>query len=279
MNYKLDGVAIAHALPLASDGLLALGGLFDLPRRKRKTAGLMGVNGWRQETERKPATECEKLTDCTRKGGKRGDTAPSAVDFEGRRLVLRLAVPDYKKYLAGVRDACMAARSLEAEGLDVFPVVLEDEIAVEDAGYGLALLTVRFWQENVAFEPLSLAATGGGMFEMDGFNLEKDFGLYISERENSLGAGICTDVGARFGDAENACGMSSEITLGCTMYGADEKALYRKMRQFHALCTSPGMRTLRMPGGKTVAFCVNDGIRAVILHPMTLKFILKVSIA
>lgn len=254
MIYKLDGVKIAHVLPLMGDRVLALKGLFDLPKRKR-------------DTERNWSTSIEPYTDA------------SDMNFDGRALELRLVMPDYKSHLDSLKEVCIGAGSLEVEGMDVFPVVLKEGITVEETGDGYAFLTIRFWQGEVVFEPLTLSATGGGMFEMDGYNLEKDFGLYVSERKNYLNEGKRLEVSTTAPYIETVYRERPEITLSCTMYGADEAALYHKMKQFHALCASPGLRTLKMPGGKTVSLYVKDGISASIPHPMTLKFELKARIA
>lgn len=250
MIYKLNGVRIAHALPLAGEGGLALTGLFDLPKRKGETEHNWG-------TSLEPYTEVPDMR------------------FDGRTLELRLVMPDYKRYLDSFKETCIGSVFLEVGGLDIFPIVLKDGITVEEIGDNYAFLTVRFWQEDVLFESLTLSATGGGMFELDGYNLEQDFGLYVSERKNYRNLGKRLEVGTTSPYMETAYRECPEITLSCTMYGADETALYRKMKQFHALCASPGLRILKMPGGKIVSMYVKDGINVSIPHPMTLKFDLK----
>lgn len=250
MIYKFNGKDITAygVLPARDEGGVAVNGLFDFPKR----TGDMERN-WGDRVE--PHVSAEDL------------------EFGERTIGLKLVMEDLAN-LEGFREACLGCRSLETE-LGDFDVVMAEEIKVEKVGEKLGLIDVRFKQDRVDFEPLSLPGTGGSGFRVDGFNLLADFGIAVSGVAGDRDTPKRIEVNTSMPYRNTRYRENATFTLECTMRETNLKAVKEKMGQFHALWVQPGFRVLYFPDGRSRLVYVKEGFSVRIGGDGILMFSLK----
>lgn len=255
----IDGVNISTfmAVPVIAGEAIPLTGLFDLPKRKG-------------ETERNWGTSIEPYTD-----------APD-IELSGRSLTLSVLISgstalSYKNNLAAFKQACVDCRVLGTD-FGNFNVTANDEIKVkEEYGHNIAIVTVKFWQETVVLPALTLTPSGGSGFLLDGYNLHKDFGIVVAERQSNQNIGKRIDVNTTLPYNRTSYRDTHSMNLKCSVVGSLSD-LYARMMQFHTLCMKPGLRTLTFPDNSTVEIYIKDGLTVKVEHENVLTFDLKMQV-
>lgn len=259
MTYSLDGADIASlgAVPRVdiNQECIALSGVFDLPKRK-------GV------TEHNWGTSVEPFV------------AKEDIELDGLTLELQLCVKgeDYKAKLDGLRNACVSCRKL-GSSFGEFDVLVKDTIQVDEyATIKLALVSVKFWQQEYTHRELLIQPSGNGRMTLDGYDLSKDFGIYTASCRGLENMPKRIEVNTTLPYTSTIYREPLDITFSCSMVGNSLLELYGKMKQFHALCIRPGMRTLKH-GNKTYNIYFKDGIKVKAKLDTLLKFELKCRVA
>ena len=250
MIYRFDDIDISMygVLPSRGDGGFAVSGIFDFPKRKGEIE-----RNWGDVVE--PYLEEADL------------------DFGERTIGLKLVmenIADWERF----RTAAIACRKLGTEVGD-FDVLLADEVNVELVHDKLAKIDMKFRQNEVVFETLTLAGSGGTGVRVDEFHLARDFGISVTEvkGDRNLPKRIDVNTTAPYGNTRYRERQS--LTLECMMNAPDLKAAGVKMRQFHALWRQPGVRVLYLADGRTCNVFVKDGFSVSIEGDVLLKFNLK----
>lgn len=257
MNYKLDGKAIESfgAHPHISQEYIALAGAFDMPKRKGTTEYNWG-------------TSIEAFV------GKED------IELDGRTLTIEVCIKgvsteDYRIKLASYKSVCVSCRKLWTE-FGEFDVVMKEAMNVEEhTDSFIAIVTAKFWQQEYLLPELAVSPTEGIGVLLDSYNLEKDFGIYISLNKNSKNIAKRIDVSTTLPYTQTQYREARDITFECVMCGADLLELYAKTGQFQALCTRPGLRKLKLAGNELYDLYFKDGMSVKVQSDTLLKFDLK----
>ena len=256
MNYKLDNINISSfgAYPKIDKAqeCIAVSGIFDLPKRKGNTEYNWG-------TLIEPFVESQDM------------------EFDGRTITLNLCVEgnSYKTNLRNLKTACINCRKLTTD-YGVFDVIAKDEITVDEyENFNIAIVNVKFWQQNYIFPELIIKPSGGDGFLLDGYNCSKDFDLYVSSCKNAENIAKRIDINTTLPYTRTLFREARDITLECSMTGNNLTELYSKMMQFHALCVKPGIHTLQTPENRAYNIYFKDGISVKAVLNSLLKFNLK----
>ena len=244
MNYKLDGrnIFIYGGYPKVdySQECIALGGVFDLPKRKGTTE-----YNWGNSIE--PFVDKEDI------------------ELEGRTLTLKVCINarspvDYLSKLDAYKSACIVCRKLWTE-FGEFDVVMKDAIEVDEfSSCNMAIITTKFWQQNVLLPELTINPSGYGNELLDNYSLSRDFGIYIASRKADKNVAKRIEINTTLPYTRTQYREALNITLHCSMTGNDLRSLYIKIMQFQALCMRPGIRTLTLPGNDDCTLYFKDGI-------------------
>lgn len=250
MIYKFDDIDIRTygVLPLREDGGYAVSGIFDFPKRKG-------------EVERNWGDGIEPYLD------------EEDLNFGERAIGLKLVMEDAANW-EKFREAAIACRKF---GTDVgdFDVLLADEVSVESLAGKMKKIGMKFRQNRVVFEPLTLAGTGGSGVRVDDFHLARDFGITVTsvKGDRNIPKRIEVNTTAPYGNTRYR--EKPSLTLECVMYAPDLEEAGRRMRQFHALWRQPGTRVLHADDGGTRNVFVKDGFSVEIEGNGLLRFNLK----
>lgn len=256
MKYKLDGIDIAFydAYPYVKrlEECIALSGVFDLPKRK-------GTTEYNWGTSIEPFVDAEDI------------------ELDGRTLILSLVVrsKNLKFQLSKLRSACITCRHLSTEFGD-FDVICKDEITVEEyISLNMAVVQVKFWQQDYIPAEIKIKPSGGSNYVMDGYSLNTDFGIYVSSRSGTESVGKRIEIATTLPYSQNKYREPSIVTLKCSMLGTDLKDLYSKMGQFCAICIRPGLRSLGLRDNENMNLYFKDGITVKVRLDTLLIFDLK----
>lgn len=259
MSYKLDNIDITAfgAFPFPSEGSIALGGVFNLPKRKGETE-----RNWGTETE--PYLNAEDI------------------QFDGRNLTLSVALKgstpvEYQNQLDAFKDACIKCKVLGTDFGDFNVVQTEDITVTEDAGY-FASVRVPFWQEETVLPQLTVLPSGGNGFLLDNYDLQRDFGMVVSDFKNSRDIGKRIGVNTTLPYKQTVYRDEPTVSMACAMMGTDLTELYARMMQFHSLCARPGGRKLVTSDKRTFDLYSKDGIDVRVEHETAITFELKMKI-
>lgn len=247
MIYKLDNIPLSSlgAYPSRGVGYFALDGMLDLPKRIGKTE-----HDWGTSIE--PFVQAQDI------------------EFDGRTLTLVAVMKPDK--VESFKAACITCRTLSFDH-DYFDVVCRDEIEVNEVG-AYRIVIAKFWQNDFTLKPITLFPSGSGVYMIDGFDLNKDFGIYISQSNSLSNTAKRIDVGTtEFYTRTNHRG-TREITLRCSMLGYSFSDVYHKMNQFHTVLMQPGLRQLSLRNF-TANVYFKDGITVNVITPIVLRFNLK----
>lgn len=255
MIYKFDKVDIASycVLPMRGDGGVAISGMFDFPKRKG-------------EIERNWGNQVEPYLN------------PEDLEYDGRTIGLKLVMEDAEN-LGRFRAACLACRELGTE-LGNFDVVLASEVNVERVGDKLLKMELKFNENRVAFEDLTLAGSarsGGTGVRVDDFNLARDFGITVAEVKGDLKIPKRIDVNTTAPYMNTRYRENPSVSLECVMRDRDLKAIGARMRQFHALWRQPGTRELHLADGHTRNVFVKNGFSVSVVNDGIVKFTLNLT--
>lgn len=248
MKYKLNNVPIStHGATASPSGeYYALRGMLDLPRRTGKTE-----HDW--------GTSIEAFVQ------------PEDIELDGRTLTLDVAVR--RSDLQVFKGACLQTDELSI-GVDTFSVVCKDEITVEEIG-DYCKLSVPFWQNDMVLKPLVITASSSGVFQIDKYDLQRDFGIIISKSENIHNTAKRIDVPTTDYYTNPYHRGVWDIALNCTIKGDGFSDVYSKMTQFHSLIMSPGVHTLSVRNNAYKVY-FKDGLTARSLTDSVFKFTLKI---
>lgn len=256
MTYKIDGVDIntfgAYPYVENSKECIAVSGVFDLPKR-------IGATEYNWGTSIEPYVDEEDI------------------ELDGRNITLSLAIKahDYKAKLAALKSACIACKKLYTD-FEEFDVVLKGEINIDEwVGLNMAVIDIKFWQQNYNIATLSTTTTGGTEYLLDGYNLYKDFGICVSSRKNIESVAKRIEISTTKPYTKSDYREVRDITLSCMMKGNNIRELYTKMNQFNSLCISPGIRVLTLRENETIQLYFKDGITVTPRSEKLLDFTLK----
>lgn len=256
MNYKLNDKDICSfgAVPYVdrSKECIAISGVFDLPKRK-------GVTEYNWGNSIEPYIEEEDI------------------ELDGRTLTLSLCIKanDYKSKLADLKLACIACRKLETR-FGVFDVILKDDISVEEyITLNMCIVKVQFWQQVFFPANLTVQPTGGTSYTMDGYNLQRDFGVLISSRSGFENISKRIEISTTKPYTQTIYREARDINLKCVMKERSLSELYGKMSQFQAICIAPGVRSLCLRENETISLYFRDGITVTAKTEHLLEFSLK----
>lgn len=253
MIYKFDDVDIKTygVLPARGDGGYAISGIFDFPKRKGEVE-----RNWGDGIE--PYLEEEDL------------------EYGERTIGLKVVMEnlaDWERF----RAAAVACRKLGTE-LGEHEVVLADAVGVETVGNRVARIEMKFREYRVAFEPLTVVATGGAGIRVDGYHLARDFGISVKTVKGDRDVARRIEVSTTDPYTITRYRERGTMTLECVMRGADLREAARRMRQFHALWRQAGTRMLHLADGRTREVYLKDGFSASIAGDGVLKFNLKLDV-
>lgn len=246
MIYKLDNVPIESlgARP-GRMNYFAMDGVLDLPRRVGKTE-----HDWGTSIE--PFIEAEDIK------------------LDGRRLLLRAVV--HKGRLDEYTDACIACKTLSFD-YDSFSVVCGGQIETEEVG-PYFVVDAFFWQNDYKLKEISITPSASGLFKIDDYDLNSDFGIYLARRDDLFDiAGRIEVATTEFYTRANYRGLR-EVTLRCSMRSGNFEEAYDKMSQFQALLMRPGLRQLSIRNNNYSLY-FKDGMTTDIVVPKILQFNLK----
>ncbi len=250
MIYRFDGIDIStcSVLPARGDGGYAVSGIFDFPKRKG-------------EIERNWGDTVEPYLN------------EADMEFGERVIGLKLVMTDEANWDA-FRDAAVACRKLGTE-LGDFDVLLADEVSVERLGQKMLKIDMKFRQNRVEFETLTLTASGGTGIRVDDFHLARDFGISVTgvKSDRNIPKRIEVNTTSPYGITRYR--EKPSFTLECMMNAPDLKEAGARMRQFHALWRQPGTRVLHLADGTSRNVFVKDGFSVSIEGDGLLKFSLK----
>lgn len=257
MTYKLDGVNLETfgAHPYANQGYIALTGVFDTPKR-------IGT------TEHNWGTSVEAFTDV------------EDIELDGRTLTLEVCIKgisadDYRTKLDAYKSACVSCRKLWTE-FGEFDVVMKDSISVEEhADNFMAIVTSKFWQQKVILPKLTILPSGGTGNLLDGYNLEKDFGVYISSGKDCKSVAKRIEVSTTTPYTQTQYREARNISFECAMVGSNLQELYSKISQFQALCMGSGLRKMKFPENEIYDLYFKDGMAVKAQSETLLTFDLK----
>lgn len=257
MNYKLDGKAIESfgAHPCISQEYIALAGAFDMPKRKGTTE-----YNWGSSIEAFVGKE--------------------DIELDGRTLIIEVCIKgisadDYRTKLDSYKSACVSCRKLWT-GFGEFDVVMKDAMDVEEhTDNFIAIVTTKLWQPGCTLPELTVSPTEGTGALLDGYNLEKDFGIYVLSSKNSKNVAKRIDVSTTRPYTQTQYREAMDITIECTMTGDNLLELYSKAGQFQALCMRPGLRKLKLAGNEFYDLYFKDGMSVKVQSDTLLKFDLK----
>lgn len=259
MSYKLDGRSIesfgAYPYVNYTQESIALGGIFDLAKRKGTTEYNWG-------------TSIEALVD------------KEDIEMDGRTLTLKICLKgtsetDYKTKLYVYKSACLSCRKLSTE-FGEFDVVMKDALDIEEYEENyIAIVTTKFWQQMVLFPELIIKPSGSGYCLLDNYNISKDFGIYIASRKADKNISKRIEINTTLPYTETQYREARDVTFSCSMVDDNLQGLYLKMMQFQTLCIKPGLRTLRFPENEEYSLYFKDGISVKARLDTLLKFDLK----
>lgn len=177
-------------------------------------------------------------------------------------------IAKYSEYKTAIKACTSLYTPLES-----FSVVNKEQTDVEKKG-SYSVFTSRFWQNNFQLKSLTKDASFTGAFQLEGYDLKKDFGISVIETK-----GI-DDVPGRIevSTTEFYTGTQyrelGEVELSCIMKAESLSELYDNMCQFQALLYDPGFKYLVTPY-KTIYVWHKAGFKASYLADFIVKFSLK----
>lgn len=250
MNYKLDNIPLSAfgVKPSRGNQFFALEGFMDLPKR-------IGATEYNWGTSIEPFVDEEDI------------------ELDGRTLNLYVAIR--KINLDAFKAACVACTELSFD-LDTFSVIQKDEIKVDEIGE-YCTVSIPFWQNEVAMKPVNIVSSGSGLYRIDNFNLNKDFGIHIGQSNNLQNRAKRIDVQTtEFYERTNFRGVHT-IDLSCSMVGVNFTDIYNKMGQFQSVLMSPGLHSLSIMNN-TFSVYFKDGLTANILAENIAQFTLRATV-
>ncbi len=236
--------------------MLAVTGIFDMPKRT-------GTTEYNWGTSIEPFVDAEDI------------------ELDGRTLSLKLCIKsqDYADKLDELRIALQTCTALGTD-FGSFDVICKDAVSVEiHPSSMMAVITARLWQQTVFFPKLEITPSANiSSTALDGYSLDKDFGIYIGT-SNGLGdLAKRIDVNTTLPYTHAGYRESQDISFSCKMLGNSPGDLYYRICQFESLLAKPGLRSLVKENISAKVY-FKDGLTARLLSPKILGFDLKCRVA
>ena len=256
MSYSLDGVDIstwgAYPYIERTKECIALSGVFDLPKR-------IGTTEYNWGTSIEPFVDKEDI------------------QLDGRNLILSLVIKseNYNNQLEKLKSACIKCRKLGTP-FGSFDVVLKDELDVEEyIALNMAIITIKFWQQNYTPVDITVKPTGGNSYTIDGYSFAEDFGIYVASRSGVKSLGKRIEISTTVPYKRSEYREISDMVLNCKMYSDSMIDLHKRISEFSALCISPGIRNVKLLDNERLKVYFKDGITAKLRTSHILEFDLK----
>lgn len=250
MIYKIDNKPLSDfgAHPARGTHFFALEGFFDLPKRIGKTEYDWG-------TSIEPFVMSEDII------------------LDGRTLTLNAVMK--KDKLEAFKTACVGCKILSM-GNETFNVVCKDEIQVTEIDdYTIAV--VKFWQYDFQLQLITIVPSGSGLYSIDNYSLNKDFGISISKSNNLSNTAKRIDVNTTEFYKITEYRNTRSIEIQCSMIGSSFLDVQNKMNQFQSVLMSPGMRVLTIRNNLFNVY-FKDGFAVEVISENILKFNLKATV-
>lgn len=250
MIYKIDDKPLSFfgAIPTRGSQFFALEGFFDLPKRLGKTEYDWG-------TSIEPFVMREDI------------------QLDGRTFTLNAVMK--KDKLEAFKYACVACKILSM-GKVAFDVVCKDEIQVTEIDdYAIAI--VKFWQYDFQLHPVAITPIGAGLYGIDNYSLNKDFGIHIAKSNNLSNTAKRIDVKTTEFYKLTQYRNTRSIEIQCSMMGSSFLDVQNKMNQFHSVLMSPGIRVLTIRN-KSFNVYFKDGLECNAINDALIQFALRATI-
>lgn len=242
MAYTINNVDLSVFGIKASrvgDSSVGISGILDFPKRKGTTEYSWGTS----------VEAFVSADDLTWEG--------RSITFKG--LMKGSSAADLRSKFAAFKAACTDGEVTLSTPFGDFDVVLKDGIDTDEIGGNMLRFEVKFLQQEVSFEELTLVPTSGSGAKIDNYNLRNDFGIIIQGHDGYFGVPQRIDIQTSDNYKQTAHRQMRDIQLNCLMVCADVADLLSNMGQFHALLSSAGLRTFTAYTGDTFQFYVKDG--------------------
>lgn len=255
--YKIDGKDLSElgAMPVrASDEVLALSGFMSLPKRT-------GTTEYDWGTSIEPFVSQEDII------------------LDGRTLTLYAVVKGASNLemigkLQTLFAACVSCKTLCTD-YDTFKVLQKDEIKVTTyKNPYLALVEIPFWEPDYIKKEVTITASGTGEYRLDGYDLNKDFGLYIASDNELYNEAGRIDVETTLTYRNTSFRSAMDKTITCYLWGGSLKDMYNRICQFESVCIAPGTRILRV-GNVSHEIYFKSGIDTKVISDKALSISLK----
>ncbi len=247
MIYKIDNkpLSLFGAYPGRGSQFFALEGFLDLPKRIGKTEYDWG-------TSIEPFVMSEDIV------------------LDGRTLTLTAVMK--KDKLDVFKTACVACKTLSM-GNNSFNVVCKDEIQVTEID-DYSIVIVNFWEYEFKLQPVTTSPNGTGLYGIDNYSLNKDFGIHIARSNDIFNTAKRIDVNTtefyKFTQYRN----TRSIEIQCAMMGSSFTDVQNRMNQLHSVLMAPGMRVLTIRNNIFYVY-FKDGFAVQAISENILKFNLK----
>lgn len=250
MIYKIDNKPLSFfgAYPARGSHFFALEGFLDLPKRIGKTEYDWG-------TSIEPFVMSEDII------------------LDGRTLTLNAVVK--KDKVEVFKTACVACKILSM-GSDSFDVVCKDEIIVTEID-NYVIVIVKFWQYDFQLQPVTIAPSGSGLYGIDNYSLNKDFGIHIAKSNNLSNTAKRIDINTTEFYKITKYRNTRSIEIQCSMMSASFADVQNKMNQFQSVLMASGMRVLTIRN-KIFLVYFKDGFAVEVISENILKFNLKATV-
>lgn len=121
-------------------------------------------------------------------------------------------------------------------------------------------LIIPLYEPSWIQPAISVTASGGTGFIIDGFNLYKDFGMIISEITDYKN--IANRINVETTDYYKKVWFRSESVINISgVFEANSRSILQNISSFFALISSSGVKTLSVPGMESIHVYSSDGCK------------------
>lgn len=162
---------------------------------------------------------------------------------------------------------------------DIFfplPVLCRDEIKVNYVN-DYAIVSVPFWQYQVTYNPVTILPSNTGEVRIDGYDLAKDFGIYIASSNELDSVAKRIEVQTTEMYSRTNFRATRTIDLNCTMKVFNTTDLFYKMNEFQSMLMMPGLREFKIRD-KNYYVYFKDGMNVEVVANNIAKFNLKATV-
>lgn len=156
------------------------------------------------------------------------------------------------------------------------PVLCRDEIKVNYVD-DYAIVSVPFWQYQVTYNPVTILPSNTGEVRIDGYDLAKDFGIYIARSSDLDSVAKRIEVQTTEMYSRTNFRATRSIDINCTIKVSNTTDLFYKMNEFQAMLMKPGMREFKIRDNNYYVY-FKDGMRVEVVANNIAKFNLKATV-